>query len=207
MHFGEASFSEFHRRDMKVRWHVTNDPKSLGVIFRVILIVTIRSIKEAKGWSHKSRIKSIEQACIDYCTETMSIVEQIKENDPELKEIRFAEDPLAYSPTVAELCDAFASNTVISYVRLDRDFLPSMDEEDIGPFFEAFSKLPALIDAQIWHASIPVSILASFIKAAKQLENLQLGCLELEGEENDFSLINEAIKGHPSLKSFTMSDL
>ena len=137
----------------------------------------------------------------------MSIVQQIKENDPDLKEIRLAEDPLAYAPTVAELCDALASNTEITYVRIDRDFLPCMNEEDIEPFFDALSKLPALADAQIWHASVQVSILASFITAAKHLEHLQFGCLELEGEEKDFSLINEAIKGHPTLKTFAMSDL
>ncbi|GKY90702.1 hypothetical protein MPSEU_000043600 [Mayamaea pseudoterrestris] len=136
----------------------------------------------------------------------MSIVQQIKENDPELKEIRLAEDPLAYAPTVAELCDALASNTEINHVRIDRDFLPCMNDEDIQPFFEALSKIPSLLDAQIWHASVQVSILAAFIKATKQLEHLQFGCLELEGEENDFSLINEAIQGHPTLKSFTMSD-
>jgi hypothetical protein len=137
----------------------------------------------------------------------MSIVQQIKDNDPELKEIRLAEDPLAYAPSVAELCEALSSNSKITYVRIDRDFLPCMNDEDIAPFFKALSKVPSLKDAQIWHASVQVSILAEFINDSQQLEHLQFGCLELEGEQHDFSLINEAIKGHHSLKSFTMSDL
>jgi hypothetical protein len=136
-----------------------------------------------------------------------SIVQQIKENDPELKEIRLAEDPLAYAPSVAEFCEALEANTEISFVRVDRDFLPCMNDDDIGPFFEALGKLSSLTDAQIWHASVQVSILANFIKAAQHLEHLQLGCLELEGEHTDFGLINAAIEGHPTLKSFTMSDL
>lgn len=136
----------------------------------------------------------------------MSIVEQIQMNDPELVELRLAEEPEAYSADTAELITALKNNTVIEYVRLDRDFLPGMEPEHAKPFFEAFGSMANLKEAQIWHAAISVNILADFVTAAKGLEILQLGCLDLAGSEEDFATFSGALKGHPHLTNFSMSD-
>lgn len=136
----------------------------------------------------------------------MNIIESIRNNDPELKELRLAEEVEAYCTDISELIDAMAENTVIEYVRLDRDFLPSMLPEHAKSFFLALGKLKGLKDAQIWHAAIHVTLLADFINAARHIEALQLGCLDLEGSAEDFDLVSEALKEHPTLMSFSMSD-
>lgn len=137
-----------------------------------------------------------------------TLVDQIRENSPDLTELRLAEEVEAYSPDVHDLISALQTNTVIDYVRLDRDFLPSMSSaEDTQSFFQAFGKLSNLKEAQIWHAAIHVSVLADFIKATyDHLEHLQLGCLDLAGNEQDFDVVAQALRGHPKLQSFCMSD-
>lgn len=136
----------------------------------------------------------------------MTLAEQIASNDAELTELRLTESPEAYSKDLNDLITALEGNTNIDYVRFDRDFLPCMDDELRGPFFKAVGKLAGLKEAHIWHAAIPVKVLADFIKEANGLEYLELGCLEVEGNEEDFKLVSAAIKGHPNLTGFTMSD-
>jgi Ran GTPase-activating protein (RanGAP) involved in mRNA processing and transport len=133
-------------------------------------------------------------------------VARIRNNDPKLKELRLAEFTQAYGAHVSELTEAFHSNTTIEYVRCDRDFLPSMEADECANFFKSLATVPSLKEAQIWHASIPVKVLANFVEQAQHLENLQLGCLDLEGTEADFAAFAAALKGHPSLHSFCMSD-
>lgn len=136
----------------------------------------------------------------------MSLTERIAANDPELTELRLTESPEAYATDMNEMIAALANNTKIDYVRFDRDFLPCLEDDMRGPFFRAIGKIPSLTEAHIWHAAIPVKVLADFIKEAGNLEYLELGCLEVEGNEQDFKLVSEAIKGHPNLTGFTMSD-
>jgi hypothetical protein len=135
-----------------------------------------------------------------------SIVDRIRSNDSELKELRLAEFPQAYGAHVSDLTEAFSSNTTIEYVRCDRDFLPSLEADECVNFFKSLAAVPSLKEAQIWHASIPVTVLTLFIVAGQHLENLQLGCLDLGGTEEDFAAFAAALKGHPSLLSFCMSD-
>ena len=74
----------------------------------------------------------------------MSFVDRVRDNDPELEDLRLTEEPQAYAMDVAELAASLKDNKVISFIRLDRDFLPSMNEEEISVFFDALGKLPSL---------------------------------------------------------------
>ena len=134
-----------------------------------------------------------------------SIVNRIRSNDSELKELRLAEFHKAYGANVSDMVEAFRSNTTVEYVRCDRDFLPSMEAEECVNFFEAVAAIPSLKEAQIWHASIPVKVLTLFIEQAQHLENLQLACLDLGGTADDFAAFAASLKGHTSLHSFCMS--
>lgn len=139
----------------------------------------------------------------------MSYVSRIRESDPELTELRLTEDIEAYTSDIQEMIEALKQNKVIEYVRLDRDFLPSMYVENQSDFFKAFGSLPALKEAQIWHASMPVTVLADFLTRAREkgkIEHLQLGCLDLQGDENDFALVSDSLKEHPTLQTFSMHD-
>ena len=136
----------------------------------------------------------------------MSIFDQIKNSDPELKEVRLTEEWSAYCTDINEMIEALQSNTVIEFIRLDRDFVPSLEPEAAKGFFKALGSLPALKEAQIWHACIHASILADLFTSAKLLEVVKLGCLDLEGDADDFVAVSEALKGHSNLQSFTMHD-
>jgi Ran GTPase-activating protein (RanGAP) involved in mRNA processing and transport len=155
--------------------------------------------------SHKF---SLHILCNDQRTrhKMTSIVDRIRSNDPELKELRLAEFHQVYGANVSDMVEAFHSNTIVEYIRCDRDFLPSMEADECANFFEAVAAVPSLKEAQIWHASLPIKVLTIFVGQAQQLENLQLGCLDLEGTEEDFAAFAAALKGHPSLRSFCMSD-
>jgi len=134
------------------------------------------------------------------------LLERIKANDPTLKEIRLTEAPEAYCADMNELIDALGQNTIIDYVRLDRDFLPCMEEGYDDAFFKTIGRLPSLTEAHIWYACIPVTVLAMFIREATKLEFLDLGCLDLGGTQEDFKVVAEAIRGHPTLTGFSMSE-
>lgn len=133
-------------------------------------------------------------------------VERIKNNDPELHDLRLTEIPEAYTNDMSLLIDALKQNTVIEFVRFDRDFLPGLKTEMMGELFEAAGALPKLKETLIWHASLSMSVLAKFISAAHGLEHLQLGVLHLEGTQEDFAAIVKALEGHPNLRSFELSD-
>lgn len=158
---------------------------------------------------------------------TMSFVERLRNNDPELKDLRLTEEHQAYALNVNELADSLKNNEVVDFIRLDRDFLPSMTIDEIGVFFRALGEIPnlqegmyILVDigcrclwhslklfvASIWHASAPVSVLADFVSAAKKLKTLHLGCINLVGAPDDFKNVSEALKTCSTLKVFNLTD-
>mmetsp|Transcript_19741 Transcript_19741/g.25418 ORF Transcript_19741/g.25418 Transcript_19741/m.25418 type:complete len:346 (-) Transcript_19741:150-1187(-) len=136
----------------------------------------------------------------------MSYVERILNNDPDLVDLRLTEIPEAYTSDMTQLIDALKKNTVIQFVRFDRDFLPGLKPDLAAELFNATGSLPALKETLIWHASLKMEVLTSFISQAKGLEHLQLGVLHLEGNESDFHEFSKALEGHPNLKEFELSD-
>lgn len=137
---------------------------------------------------------------------TDTLVDRIRNNDGELKELRLTEEPPAYCAKVSDLTDAFQSNSNIEYIRFDRDFLPALEPSECDGFFKSIGGISSLKEAQIWHASLSVKVLSTFIAAARNLESLQLGFLHLEGTQEDFIEVADALKEHPSLRAFCMLD-
>lgn len=136
----------------------------------------------------------------------MSLVQRIQNNDPDLVDLRLTEIPEAYTSDLSQLIEALKSNSVIQFVRFDRDFLPGLKPELAADLFKATGALPNLKETLIWHASLHMEVLTSFIAGAQGLEHLQLGVLHLEGNEADFHSISKALEGHPNLKEFELSD-
>lgn len=137
----------------------------------------------------------------------MSLIEQILHNDKELTELRFTEAPEAYCRNITDLCDAMKQNTVIDYIRIDRDFLPCMkNESDMVEFFNAMGLISTLREVHIWHAAFPVQILLGFLQNARSLDYLEFGCLELSGTHDDWEAIAAVLKEHPTLRIFYMID-
>jgi Leucine Rich repeat len=141
-----------------------------------------------------------------------SLVERIEASDEQLTDLRLTEAPQAYAATVEQLITAFQANTVIEYIRFDRDFLPGImdlsedDPDQVLRLFEAIGSIPTLKEALIWHASISVQALTAFLHKARHLQHLQLGFLDLQGTADDFANIAASLQNHPKLKSFDMVD-
>ena len=136
----------------------------------------------------------------------MSIVERMHQNDPEFTELCLTEAPDVYSTSMEEFILALKQNTVIDYVRIDRDFLPNMSEDYVAEFLTALGALPSLKEVHIWHASLSVQSLAGFFEQATNLELLEFGCIEFAGTPEDFRKLSDTIKVNASIRIFYMID-
>ena len=119
-----------------------------------------------------------------------AIVGRIHNELEGLKELRLVESPEAYGANFDELIEALEGNTTIEYVRLDRDFLPGLEESDIALVMEAVGKLPALKETHIMHAILPATAFASFLQHAKNVEIVELGSVELQGTLKTFLMLD-----------------
>ena len=105
-----------------------------------------------------------------------SLIERIANNDPTLKEISLGESAETYFGDVAEMVSALAANTTIDYVRIDRDFLPSLlgQPEKKAAVVTAIGKLPALREFRIMSGPVHAHVLGKALTDATSLENLEL---------------------------------
>mmetsp|Transcript_2805 Transcript_2805/g.5859 ORF Transcript_2805/g.5859 Transcript_2805/m.5859 type:complete len:345 (+) Transcript_2805:278-1312(+) len=137
----------------------------------------------------------------------MSLIDRIQSNDPDLTDLRMTEVPEAYTNDLDALIESLKSNTVIQFVRFDRDFLPALNPEQVDSLFKAVGSLAGLKEILIWHAHLSAKSVAELIALSKdRAEHLQLGVLALEGTAEDFQSVADALTGHEKLKSFDMSD-
>ena len=137
----------------------------------------------------------------------MSLVERIHSNDPDLTDLRLTEVPEAYTNDFQSLVDSLKDNTVIQYVRFDRDFLPALTPEEVDDLFQAVGSLKGLKEILVMHAPLRAKSVADLIALSKdKVEHLQLGVLALEGSAQDFHSVADAISGHEKLKTFDLSD-
>ena len=135
-----------------------------------------------------------------------AIVGRIHNELEGLKELRLVESPEAYGANFDELIEALKGNTTIEYVRLDRDFLPGLEESDIVLVMEAVGKLPALKETHIMHAILPATAFASFLQHAKNVEIVELGSVELQGTPDELQDMAANLGSHGALKTFLMLD-
>ena len=137
----------------------------------------------------------------------MSFVDRIQSNDPDLTELRMTEVPEAYTNDIDALIESLKHNTNIQFVRFDRDFLPALTQEQVDALFQAVGCLQGLKEILIWHAHLSAKTVAKLVALTKdRVEVLQLGVLALEGTEEDFQSVADALQGHTQLKSFDLSD-
>ena len=106
----------------------------------------------------------------------MSLLKRIANNDPTLKEISLGDSADKYFHDVSEMVAALGSNTVIDYVRVDREFLPSLlgQPEKKAAVVNAIGKLPALRELRIMSGPVHANVLGIALTDAVNLENLEL---------------------------------
>lgn len=109
----------------------------------------------------------------------MSFVQKIAANDPTFKELRLSESSEHYFSDVSEMVAALGQNTVIDYVRIDRDFLPSLlgEPEKKAAIVIAIGKLPALRELRIMSGPVHANVLGLALNDVANLENLELVCI------------------------------
>jgi len=137
---------------------------------------------------------------------TGTIIEQIHDQVEGLKELRFSECPEAYCADISDLIQALQGNTSIEYVRLDRDFLPGMEDADISLLLDAVGKLPALKETHIKHAILPASAFENFLQQVTNVERIELGSIDLQGTPEELQSMGVTLGAHAALKSFLMLD-
>lgn len=105
-----------------------------------------------------------------------TLVERIASNDATLKELRLGETYTEYFADVGEIVSALSQNTVIDYVRIDRDFLPSLlgQPEKKAAVVTAIGKLPALRELRIMSGPVHANVLGLALSDASNLEYLEL---------------------------------
>lgn len=106
----------------------------------------------------------------------MSLVERIANNEAGLTEIKLGDSAENYFADVTEIVDALSKNTIIDYVRIDREFLPSLLGEPAkkAAVVTAVGKLPALRELRIMSGPVHANVLGLALKDAVNLENLEL---------------------------------
>lgn len=106
----------------------------------------------------------------------MALLERIANNDPVLKEISLGDAADKYFSDVSEMVAALELNTVIDYVRVDRDFLPSLlgQPEKKAAVVSAIGRLPALRELRIMSGPVHANVLGKALTDAHNLENLEL---------------------------------
>ena len=93
---------------------------------------------------------------------------------------------------------------MIEVVRFDKNFLPSVKPMDKILILENVGKLPNLKEVYLSHGSIPAKALSELLKDARNLQVFYLNQVMLEGDEEDFSLLETAFEGHSCLQEFSM---
>lgn len=135
-----------------------------------------------------------------------TVVETIRNTDDGLKELRLTENPEDYCADFSDLIDALQGNSTIEYVRMDRDFLPGMNSDDMFTLLDTMGKLPMLKEIHILHAILSASAFENFLQQAENVEHIELGSVDIQGSPEDHECMRAAIASHKKLKSFMMLD-
>lgn len=97
---------------------------------------------------------------------------------------------------------AIKANQSVKHVCFSGTFVRELQDEHWRTMLGAVGHLVSLEELQIWCSTIPVSVFRETLLAAKGLRKLYFFRVTLAGDQEDFDLLAEALRDHPSLSDF-----
>ena len=129
----------------------------------------------------------------------MTILEDIKNN--KIETLHLEDAPTEYFSTPKEFVDAMAVNTSITKVSFEKDFIACLKGDDRAAVVSAVGNLPNVEKVELKDSLLMVGIcVTNLVKNAKKLELLSMEKCVLQGLDEDFEALHEAIKGSSSVK-------
>jgi hypothetical protein len=107
--------------------------------------------------------------------------------DTKVNELCMTECLDSYSCDLSELIASLHDNSAIEKVRFAGEFLGSLSQQDLLTLLGQVGQLKSLKEIHFGNASIQASLLSKVVEAAKDLKVFSLGCVELEGDRDDFT--------------------
>jgi hypothetical protein len=134
----------------------------------------------------------------------MSILENIQANDMTNLYISDVDDELF--DFCHRLIEALETNTSITSVRFDADFLGCLRSDARSKLVEAIGKIPLLQEVHLEDALLTVIAITNMILQAKSLRVLTLNNVVLQGLSEHFDACATALYQHVCLKEFGVED-
>jgi hypothetical protein len=126
--------------------------------------------------------------------------------DTKVNELCMTECLDSYSCDLSELIASLHDNSAIEKVRFAGEFLGSLSQQDLLTLLGQVGQLKSLKEIHFGNASIQASLLSKVVEAAKDLKVFSLGCVELEGDRDDFTDLEFSIRHHQALTQLIMDD-
>jgi Ran GTPase-activating protein (RanGAP) involved in mRNA processing and transport len=130
-----------------------------------------------------------------------SQLERLRSNDPTLTKLKLVQPPEVYAPTLEVLLEALEQNTAVTYVLFERNFVRGLSLEEWSSVLQAVGRMTNLEEIEIWSVRVPLEELCVALQRASKLRRLGFGFVTLLG-----SLNCDALRYHPSLRNFYLSD-
>lgn len=137
----------------------------------------------------------------------MGIVDQIEKN--EVSALTLTDIPkacLEKGQKVDALVQALQTNTSVTVVHLQNDFLACVRADMRSQIIQAVGRLPNIRQVYLGDSLVLVPDLTELLTNAKSLTVLNLHDVCLQGPPEYFDEFESALRTHPTLKTFDMKD-
>ena len=135
----------------------------------------------------------------------MTILEDIANN--KIETLHFENAPSDYFGSPKEFVEAMAKNTSIKTVFFEKDFIACLKGDDRAQVVSAVGKLPNVEKVELKDSLLMVGIcVTNLVKNAKKLESISFEHCVMQGTEDDFNLLGDALKASTSVKEVTIGE-
>jgi hypothetical protein len=135
----------------------------------------------------------------------MTILEDIADN--KIETLHLENVPSDYFGKPQEFVDAMEKNTSIKKVFFEKDFIACLKGPDRAAVVSAVGKLPNVEKVELKDSLLMVGIcVTNLVKNAKKLEIISFEKCVMQGTEEDFDLLGNALKESSSVKEVTIGD-
>ena len=135
----------------------------------------------------------------------MTIIEDIANN--KIETLHLENVPKDYFGKPQEFVDAMEKNTSIKNVFFEKDFIACLRGPDRAAVVSAVGNLPNVEKVELKDSILMVGIcITNLVKNAKKLEKISFEHCVMQGLEEDFELLEKALKESSSVKEVTIGE-